>query len=350
MGSLWGPPPDEETNARAFADAVAAFRAAKEPPTPKQDGGWREQMKRANAIRDHRRAAAADEAGAPPGPVVAAPSSAGWREQMRAANAARDRRAQELRKQHEPGPEPAPAPAPQDCATNLALAAFLSRVAPAVSEQLAANLCDEGDFGLGMDSAQPRVSSVSTVAECQAAAETACAAAEWSDAVLHLTSALRIAANDALKMRQLNLELRAELLSRRAACFLQEERWEDASADAREALRIDPDNAGYRKIEQKASAMLEQEEHPLPKAEPATDREGPGQFHQYLQPNVQVTVLVPGARLGVHPGKLGVLCHQNEDGTWRVAYADGRTGDVEAVRLRRTRAGGRQLSDSSWSA
>eukprot|EP01048_Picozoa_sp_COSAG05_P043263 COSAG05_NODE_23844_length_255_cov_0.666667_2_plen_54_part_01 len=54
--------------------------------------------------------------------------------------------------------------------------------------------------------------------------------------------------------------------------------------------------------------MLEQQEHPLPAAE----------FHQYLKPNVQVTVLVPGARLGVHPGKLGVLSHQNEDGTWRV--------------------------------
>ena len=99
---------------------------------------------------------------------------------------------------------------------------------------------------------------------------------------------------------------------------MQEERWKDASADAREALRIDPDNAGYRKIEKKASAMLEQQEHPLPAAE----------FHQYLKPNVQVTVLVPGARLGVHPGKLGVLSHQNEDGTWRVDYADGMIGDV----------------------
>ena len=342
MGSLWGPAPDEETNARAFADAVAAFRAAKESPTPKQDSGWREQMKRANAIRDQRRASAADEAGAAPGPTAAAPSSAGWREQMRVANAARDRRAQELRKQHEPAP--APEPLPHDSATSLALAAFLSRVAPAVSEQLAANLCDAGDFGLGMASGptdtQPTVSSVNTVTGCQAAAETACAAGEWSDAVLQLTSALRIVANDALKTRQLNLELRAELLSRRAACFLQEERWKDASADAREALRIDPDNAGYRKIEKKASAMLEQQEHPLPAAE----------FHQYLKPNVQVTVLVPGARLGVHPGKLGVLSHQNEDGTWRVDYADGRIGDVEPIRLRRTRAGGRQLSDSSWSA
>ena len=375
MGSLWGPPPDEEANARSFADAVDAFRAAgatpadaapAAAPAPKEAGGWREQMKRANAIRDQR-AAAATEAGAP----TAAPSSLGWREQMRVANAARDRRAQGLRKQQEPEPEPEPLP--NDAGTNAGLAAFLSRVAPAVAEQLTANLCDAGDFDLRLASPEPAASSGDTVADCQAAAEAAFTAGEWSDAVSHLTTALRIAAADALKMRQLNLELRAVLLSRRAECFLQEERWKDALDDAREALKIDPENAAYRTIEQ--NAKFGQEEHPLHSLERkagtdlpnelseagplAGDHEGPSfgsstssgpcQFHQHLKPNVHVTVLVPGVGLGVQPGKYGVLSHQNEDGTWRVVYADGRTGDVEEVRLRRTRAGGRQLSDSSMS-
>jgi tetratricopeptide (TPR) repeat protein len=367
MGSLWGPPPDEEANARSFADAVAAFRAtgptpagatSAAAPAPKEDGGWREQMKRANAARDQRAAAAA-EAGAP-APKAAA-SSVGWRDQMRVANAARDQRAQQLRKQQEPEPEPLPA----DTATNAALAAFLSRVAPAVADQLTANLCDAGDFGLGLASAQPAVSSCGTVADCRAAAEAAFAAGAWTDAVAQLTTALRIAAADALKTRQLNLELRAVLLSRRAECFLQQNRWKDAVDDAREALRIDPENAAYRTIEQKANAKFEQEEHPLPSQERTAGTDLPdkssgpsvasgtssglGQFHQHLKPNVHVTVLVPGVGLGVQPGKHGVLSHQNDDGTWRVVYADGRTGDVEEVRLRRTRAGGRQLSDSSRS-
>ena len=368
MGSLWGPPPDEEANARSFASAVAAFRAAgpttagatpAAAPTPKEDGGWREQMKRANAVRDQRAAAAAEEAGAPA--PKAAPSSVGWREQMRVANAARDRRAQELRKLQEPEPEPLP----DDIATNAALAAFLSRVAPAVAEQLTANVSDADGFNLGLASAQPEVSSGNTVPDCQAAAEAAFAAGAWNDAVSQLTTALRIAAADALKTRQLNLELRAVLLSRRAECFLKEERWRDAVDDAREALRIDPENAAFRTIEQKANAKFEQEEHPLPSQErtagtdlPSKSSEPsvasstgsrPRQFHQHLKPNVHVTVLVPGVGLGVQPGKNGVLRHQNDDGTWRVVYADGRTGDVEEVRLRRTRAGGRQLSDSSRS-